>query len=74
MELIGSGEAREIAVTSAATERFEAVRVEAAKNTVWVTGCWSRHLDDRGIPAAWPWAFGHYRDVLRRPELDFDIS
>lgn len=75
LEPIGQGDVREIAATPAATERFEADRVEAARNTVWVTGCRSWYLDDRGIPAAWPWTFGHYRDVLRHPDLeDFEIS
>ena len=44
-------------------EEFEAARVEASKKTVWVTGCQSWYLDDRGIPAVWPWTL---RPVPRR--------
>lgn len=57
-----------IAPTREATEAFEASRVEAAKNTVWMTGCSSWYLDDRGVPASWPWPFEHFREVLARPD------
>jgi hypothetical protein len=53
-----------------AAEQFEADRVEAAKNTVWVTGCRSWYLDDRGIPAVWPWSFDRFREEMSRPKLD----
>lgn len=58
-----------ICPTYEATEAFEASRVEAAKNTVWMTGCSSWYLDDRGVPASWPWPFAHFREVLSRPDL-----
>src|SRR5436305_6913278 len=38
---------QEVSATREALERFEADRVEAAKNTVWVTVCRSWYLDDR---------------------------
>lgn len=63
-----------IAATRAAAEAFEAERTAAARNTVWVTGCRSWYLDDRGIPAAWPWTMDHFRDVMREPDFaDFDL-
>lgn len=58
-----------VAPTFEATESFEASRVEAAKNTVWMTGCSSWYLDDRGVPASWPWPFEHFREVLAKPDL-----
>ena len=39
------------------------------KNTVWVTGCRSWYLDDRGIPATWPWSFDRFRAEMREPAL-----
>ena len=55
-------------------DRFERDRVAATANTVWVTGCRSWYLDDRGVPAAWPWPFGHFRDAMSAPVLDdFDV-
>lgn len=64
-----TGRCREIAPTQAATDQFDADRVEAAKKTVWMTGCRSWYLDDRGIPAAWPWSFNRFRAVMARPDL-----
>jgi len=52
-----SGESREVSATPAAMEQHEAARVQAVEKTVWVTGCRSWYLDDRGIPATWPWSF-----------------
>jgi cation diffusion facilitator CzcD-associated flavoprotein CzcO len=75
LEHLGDDAVDEIVATEAATDRFEDARVEAAKHTVWATGCRSWYLDDRGIPAAWPWTFGRYREVLAEPELaDFDLG
>jgi len=63
-----------VSATQAAAERFEADRVEAAKRTVWVTGCRSWYLDDRGVPAAWPWSFDRFRSEMARPKMDdFDV-
>jgi hypothetical protein len=55
--------------TREAAESFEAARVEATKRTVWVTGCRSWYLDDRGVPAAWPWSIDRFRDLMQTPEL-----
>jgi cation diffusion facilitator CzcD-associated flavoprotein CzcO len=65
-----SGEVGAICATRDAMDAHEADRVEAAKKTVWVTGCRSWYLDDRGVPAAWPWPFQHFREVMARPDPD----
>jgi cation diffusion facilitator CzcD-associated flavoprotein CzcO len=67
IERLRSGECREISATRDATEQFEAERVEATTKTVWVTGCRSWYLDDRGIPATWPWSFDRFRAEMRAP-------
>ena len=64
-----SGQCREISATHEALERFDEDRIEAAKKTVWVTGCRSWYLDDRGIPVAWPWTFDHFREEMAAPKL-----
>lgn len=68
--LVRSGRCREVSATAAAAERFESERTEAAKKTVWMTGCRSWYLDDRGIPAAWPWTFDRFREEMAQPRLD----
>ncbi|HKY15361.1 MAG TPA: NAD(P)/FAD-dependent oxidoreductase [Microthrixaceae bacterium] len=70
LERLQSGECAEITATAEAATRFEAERIDAAQRTVWVTGCRSWYLDDRGIPAAWPWTFGRFREVMAHPDLD----
>jgi cation diffusion facilitator CzcD-associated flavoprotein CzcO len=68
IERLRSGQCREICATRSAMEEFEASRVEASKKTVWVTGCQSWYLDDRGIPAVWPWTFDRFRAEMRAPD------
>jgi cation diffusion facilitator CzcD-associated flavoprotein CzcO len=65
-----AGSCREISATEEATQAFDAERVVAAKNTVWATGCRSWYLDDRGIPAAWPWTFDRFREEMAAPKLE----
>jgi cation diffusion facilitator CzcD-associated flavoprotein CzcO len=68
VERLRSGECTEISATHAAMTDLEAARVEAAKNTIWVTGCNSWYLDDRGIPATWPWSFARFREEMAAPK------
>lgn len=63
-----AGDSTRIEVTEAAADEFEEARVAATGKTVWVTGCRSWYLDDRGIPTAWPWTYQHFRDALAHPD------
>ena len=65
-----SGESTEIHATELAMREHEESRIEAAQSTVWVTGCNSWYLDERGVPAAWPWKFGRFREVMATPDLE----
>jgi cation diffusion facilitator CzcD-associated flavoprotein CzcO len=60
--------AHEVSATQEAMETFEADREAAVPNTVWVTGCKSWYLDDRGIPMVWPWGFDRFREVMATPD------
>jgi cation diffusion facilitator CzcD-associated flavoprotein CzcO len=74
IELLRQGECREVSAGREATAHFEAERVKAARKTVWVTGCHSWYLDDRGVPVAWPWSFTRFREVMTRPNLaDYEL-
>ncbi|MHB8593923.1 MAG: flavin-containing monooxygenase, partial [Acidimicrobiales bacterium] len=74
VDLVRSGRCREVSASHDAADRFEADRVEAAKGTVWVTGCRSWYLDDRGVPAVWPWGFDRFRQEMSRPALaDYEL-
>jgi cation diffusion facilitator CzcD-associated flavoprotein CzcO len=72
--LVRSGRCHEVSAATEATEKFDAERTEAAKSTVWVSGCNSWYLDDRGIPATWPWTFDRFRDEMAAPKLaDYEL-
>ena len=74
LELLRNGTAAAIAARADAAAAFEAERVDAAQRTVWVTGCNSWYLDAHGVPAAWPWKFQRFRDVMTAPDLSaFDL-
>jgi cation diffusion facilitator CzcD-associated flavoprotein CzcO len=74
VDLLRDGTCHEVSARADAAARFEADRVEAAKRTVWVTGCRSWYLDDRGVPAAWPWTYTRFREVMAAPDLaDFEL-
>lgn len=69
-----AGDCDEVSATHEAAERFEEERVEAAKRTVWMTGCRSWYLDDRGVPAAWPWSMDRFREKMSRPRMaDYEL-
>jgi cation diffusion facilitator CzcD-associated flavoprotein CzcO len=68
IDRIRRGECRTLCATRVALAHFERERELAARNTVWATGCRSWYLDDRGIPAGWPWSFVRFRDAMRAPD------
>jgi cation diffusion facilitator CzcD-associated flavoprotein CzcO len=75
IDLLYSGRCREISPTEHATTRLESERVAATAKTVWTTGCRSWYLDDRGVPASWPWSMQRFRDVMQTPTLEaFELA
>jgi cation diffusion facilitator CzcD-associated flavoprotein CzcO len=64
------GEGREISPSEEATRRFEAERSQAARSTIWASGCRSWYLDDRGIPMSWPWTFDRFRAEMAAPHWE----
>ena len=62
---------RRAARSARRTRRWTSSRPPASRprgNTIWVTGCRSWYLDDRGIPAMWPWSFARFREEMAAPE------
>jgi cation diffusion facilitator CzcD-associated flavoprotein CzcO len=70
VEQVRSGRCREICASREALERYEVERAEAAKRTIWASGCKSWYLDERGMPTAWPWTFDRFREEMREPRLE----
>jgi cation diffusion facilitator CzcD-associated flavoprotein CzcO len=75
VEQVRSGVCDGLCASQQAMERFDAERREAAKTTIWASGCTSWYLDDDGVPTAWPWTFDRFREEMSKPQLDdFTIS
>ncbi len=60
----------EVAVAPAAMQRFDAERRDAARNTIWASGCKSWYLDREGLPTAWPFTFDRFRKEMSAPRLE----
>ena len=67
---IRAGECREISASAKATNDFEKARAEAAKNSIWATGCKSWYLDKHGVPASWPWTPSRFFEEMASPNLE----
>ena len=74
IEHVRSGRCWEVCASVGATETFDHERTEAARKTVWMTGCRSWYLDDRGIPAVWPWTFDRFREEMEKPDMDAFVT
>jgi cation diffusion facilitator CzcD-associated flavoprotein CzcO len=70
LDPVRSGDCDEISVSPPAMERFDAERREAARRTIWATGCRSWYLDGRGLPTAWPWTYDRFREEMSSPRLE----
>ncbi|MBI1194131.1 MAG: NAD(P)-binding protein [Bacteroidetes bacterium] len=69
------GEYAEVNATEASMQRFEQERCEAARKTVWVTGCDSWYLDKNGVPASWTFSYDRFVDETRAPQMsDFEVK
>jgi cation diffusion facilitator CzcD-associated flavoprotein CzcO len=74
VEHVRSGSCKELSASHVATQRFDADRREAAKTTIWNSGCKSWYLDAGGLPTAWPWTFDRFREEMSKPRLnDFEM-
>jgi cation diffusion facilitator CzcD-associated flavoprotein CzcO len=65
-----AGRAREVSASHSAMERFSAEFDEAARHTIWATGCRSWYLDSRGLPAVWPFTYQRFTEEMAKPKLD----
>jgi cation diffusion facilitator CzcD-associated flavoprotein CzcO len=70
IDQVRSGSCKEVSALRSATEEFDAERIEAAKHTIWASGCNSWYLDANGIPAAWPFTFDRFMEEMEKPILD----
>ena len=66
---------RAIAPNAEATRRFTDKVIAGMRSTIWVTGCRSWYLDDRGVPITWPWTVQDFADSMKTVALeDYELS
>jgi cation diffusion facilitator CzcD-associated flavoprotein CzcO len=70
VEQVRSGACEQVSASQEAMKRFDAERKEAAKSTIWATGCKSWYLDANGLPSAWPFTFDRFREEMVAPRLE----
>jgi cation diffusion facilitator CzcD-associated flavoprotein CzcO len=70
IEPLRSGACGEVSVLPTAAQRFDAERREAARSTIWASGCKSWYLDREGLPTAWPFTFDRFREEMAEPHLE----
>jgi cation diffusion facilitator CzcD-associated flavoprotein CzcO len=65
---IRDGRCKAVAPAVAATREFTDDVAAAMHNTIWVTGCSSWYLDERGVPITWPWTVHDFDESMRTVE------
>lgn len=75
IELVRSGECQAVSASHKALETFDTNRIDAARTTIFGSGCNSWYLDADGIPATWPWSQQRFREEMSAPKLsDYDLN
>jgi cation diffusion facilitator CzcD-associated flavoprotein CzcO len=75
LERFRTGQIDAVAPTAQATDRFNEAMDRAMPDTVWVTGCKSWYMNDRGQPVLWPWTPARHREMLATaPMADFVVD
>ena len=67
---IREGAAAEVECRPEAMADYDARRTEAARNTIFGSGCTSWYLDKDGIPLTWPWSYDVFAETMRKPDQD----
>jgi len=70
VDRVRSSGGREIEVSEEAMALFDEERREAAKSTIWNSGCRSWYIAADGLPMAWPWTFDRFRAEMKSPRFD----
>lgn len=75
VEKLLSGTCSAVSATQAALDQYDTDRLEAAKTTIFGSGCNSWYLDSEGIPSTWPWSYKKFEQAMSAPNFDsFDIQ
>lgn len=62
-----SGKANSIELKKETLQDYDARRIEAARNTIFGSGCSSWYIDATGVPASWPWSYDAFAELTTKP-------
>jgi cation diffusion facilitator CzcD-associated flavoprotein CzcO len=67
--------ARMVQPKAQAHASYEARRIDAAKRTIFGSGCSSWYLDATGVPSSWPWSYQAFIDAMKTPDIgEFELT
>ncbi|MPM81956.1 putative monooxygenase [bioreactor metagenome] len=70
IERISESAAVGISARPEALHRYDNERLQAARASVFGSGCNSWYLDQNGVPNTWPWSQSRFREAMRTREWD----
>lgn len=62
-----AGKAHTVQPTPEAHADYDRRRIEAARQTIFGSGCSSWYLDKDGVPLTWPWSYDAFADAMKAP-------
>lgn len=65
-----AGECTQVSASHDAMADYEVRRIDAAKKTVFGSGCSSWYLDAEGVPSSWPWSYDAFAEAMEAPQLE----
>ncbi|MCC6925705.1 NAD(P)/FAD-dependent oxidoreductase [Novosphingobium sp.] len=75
IEELRAGRARAVVPTAEAFADYEQRRIDAARKTIFASGCSSWYLDDEGVPASWPWSYDAFAEAMAKPVMsEFEFA
>lgn len=74
IQTLRTGGATAISAKPEALADYDTRRVEAARKTVFGSGCSSWYLDAEGVPLTWPWSYDAFAEAMLKPIWgDYDV-
>lgn len=70
IELVRSGQCSEVSASAQALDQYNEARVEAARHTVFASGCTSWYIGADGVPITWPWSYDRFIEEMAEPQMD----
>ncbi|WP_255326477.1 NAD(P)/FAD-dependent oxidoreductase [Sphingobium sp. EM0848] len=70
LEPLRQNKAQSVEAKAEALVAYDERRIEAARTTIFGSGCSSWYLDATGVPASWPWSYEAFADAMTAPVME----